>query len=60
MEKNQEIWKILIEFPYYEISNKGNIWSNKSNNFLNIPLPLNFAFFKKAQAFCLQTVQSNP
>ena len=36
MEKNQEIWKTIIEFPHYEISNKGNIWSNKSNNFLKI------------------------
>jgi len=33
---------------------------DESNNFFNISLPPSFAFFKKAQVFYLQTVQSNP
>jgi hypothetical protein len=36
MEEEKEIWKTIVGFPNYQISNKGNIWSNKRKKILKI------------------------
>ena len=33
MEEEKAIWKTIIGFPDYQISNEGNIWTKKANNF---------------------------
>ena len=36
MEEETAIWKTIIGFPHYQISNEGNIWTNKSKQLLKI------------------------
>jgi hypothetical protein len=36
MEQEKESWKTIIGFPDYQISNEGNIWTNKSKQLLKI------------------------
>ena len=36
MEEEKEIWITIVGFPNYQISNKGNIWSNKRKKILKI------------------------
>ena len=36
MMEQQEIWKVIEGFPDYQISNEGNIWTNKSKQISSI------------------------
>tara|TARA_B100001175_G_C19416476_1_gene593900 strand:+ start:98 stop:1123 length:1026 start_codon:yes stop_codon:yes gene_type:complete len=35
-EETEEIWKVINDFPGYQISNKGNVWTNKRKKIIKV------------------------